>query len=171
MTDERQGDRLWAALKTLPRGSGVIVRHRSLDRSARHDLIVRIRKIARAGRLTLIVSGPANLARAMRADGFHSRSLHIGPRNLLRTVAVHDLTELRLAERVRTDLIFLSPAFVTETHPGARPLHRARFGRLVRESRIPIIALGGMNADRARSLRQFEIYGWAGIGALTPRQS
>lgn len=171
MTDERQGDRLWPALKALPRGSGVIVRHYSLGQKARRALIARVRMIARARRLTLIVAGPAKLAQTAQANGFHMRSSRIGPPTLLRTVAVHDLTELRLAERIGADLIFLSPAFATESHPGARPMSRSRFGTLVRESRIPVIALGGMDPHRGRSLKQFGIYGWAGIGALTPKPS
>ncbi|RED17077.1 thiamine phosphate synthase [Parasphingopyxis lamellibrachiae] len=169
MTDERQGEQLWAALGALPRGSGVIVRHYSLDCPARRTLIARIRKIARARRLALVVAGSAQGANAARADGFHTRSPHIGPRALLRTAAVHSLTELRAAERIGADLIFLSPAFATESHPGTRPLSHMRFSRLVRETPIPVIALGGMNARRARALRRFGIYGWAGIGALTPK--
>lgn len=171
MTDERQGERLWPALGALPRGSGVIVRHYSLENKARRALIARIGKIARARRLTLVVAGSAQDARAARADGFHARTGHIGPRALLRTAAVHSLTELRAAERIGADLVFLSPAFATESHPGARPMGQLRFGRLVRQSPVPVIALGGMNARRARALRRFGIYGWAGIGALTPKQA
>ena len=168
MTDERQGDRLWAALHNLPRGSGVIARHYSLARGARLDLIARIRQIARARHLTLVVAGPATLALATRADGFHARSAHVGPRHLLRTVAVHDEAELQLARRIGADLIFLSPLFATESHPGAPSLGPNRFGRLTQETDIPVIALGGMTTRRAKSLRQLGLYGWAGIGALTP---
>ena len=171
MTDERQGDRLWAALHNLPQGSGVIVRHYSLAKHARLDLIARIRKIARTRRLTLVVAGPAALALATHADGFHARSAHVGPRHLLRTVAVHDEAELRLARRIGANLIFLSPVFATESHPGAPSLGRKRFGRLTQKSEIPVIALGGMTARRAKSLRQLGLYGWAGIGALTSDRS
>lgn len=168
MTDERQGDNLWPALKALPRGSGVIARHYSLPPRERRQLIARIREIARARRLLLIVAGSARLARWARADGFHNRSPHRTPRDLLRTVAVHNETELQLAERIGADLVFISPVFATQSHPGGRTLGRLRFGRLATRSRIPVVALGGMNRERARSLRGFGIYGWAAIGALTP---
>lgn len=171
MTDERQGDRLWPALRALPRGSGVIVRHHSLTGKEQRALIARIRAIAKARRLTLVVAGPARIARAARADGFHARSARIGPRDLLRTVAVHDALELQLAHRAVADLIFVSPVFPTASHPDGRSLGRAGLGRLALRSRIPVIALGGMNARRARSLRRLGIYGWAAIGALTPVQS
>lgn len=169
MTDERQGDRLWPALTALPHGSGVIVRHYSFPSAERRALIARVRRIAKARRLIMIVAGPAKLARAFGADGFHRRSAHRTPRDLLRTVAVHNEPELRLAERLDADLVFLSPVFATDSHPDGTTLGRVRFGRLAAQSRIPVIALGGMNRRRARSLSGLGTYGWAAIGALTPK--
>ncbi|WP_299321551.1 thiamine phosphate synthase [Parasphingopyxis sp.] len=171
MTDERQGESLWPALKALPRGSGVIARHYSLAPRQRRRLIARIRKIARARRLVLIVAGSAKLARSVRADGFHRRTGHRTPRDLLRTVAVHNQIELRLAERIGANLVFLSPIFPTDSHPGGRTLGRVHFGQLATRSHIPVIALGGMDAARARSLRTLGLYGWAAIGALTPARN
>lgn len=171
MTDERQGEDLWPALEELPRGSGIIVRHYSLAPAERRGLVARIRTIARARRLVVIVAGPSRLGRAIQADGFHSRSSHRTPHGMLRTVAVHNEAELRLAERVGADLAFISPVFSTDSHPDGRTLGCSRFGQLATRSRIPVIALGGMYRQRARTLRPFGIYGWAAIGALTPKQS
>ncbi|QLC25652.1 thiamine phosphate synthase [Parasphingopyxis algicola] len=171
MTDERQGDRLWPALRALPRGSGVIVRHYSLGKAARRALIARIRRIARRRRLVMVVAGPEKLALATRADGYHARSSHIGSPMLLRTAAVHNLAELRLAERVGADLAFLSPVYATTSHPGGRAMGRRRFGLIARQSRVPIVALGGIDEERAQSLEPFGIYGWAAVGALTPSGS
>ena len=116
----------------------------------------------------MVTAGSARLARTSRADGFHARSAHRGPPDLIRTVAVHNLAELRLAERIGADLVFVSPVFPTASHPGAASLGPARFGEIVRQSRIPVIALGGMTNRRAQSLEGFDFYGWAAIGALTP---
>ena len=168
MTDERQDDQLWPALEQLPRGSGVIVRHYSLAESDRRILIARIRRMADTRGLVMVTAGSARLARTSHADGFHARSAHRGPPDLIRTVAVHNLAELRLAEQIGADLVFVSPVFPTASHPGASSLGPARFGEIVRQSRIPVIALGGMTNRRAQSLAGFDIYGWAAIGALTP---
>lgn len=168
MTDERQGERLWQSLAILPPGSGVIVRHYSLSLTDRRALIKRVRRIARTRRLTMIVAGATRLALSSGADGLHMRSPHRTPRGLLRTVAAHNAVELRLAERIGANLVFISPLFTTGSHPGGRALGRSRFGHLASRSRVPVIALGGMNAQRARSLSRFGIYGWAAIDALTP---
>ncbi len=170
MTDERQGNALWAALARLPKGSGVVVRHYSLSASERRALARKVVRIAQRRKLTVILAGSAGEARAAGADGLHRRSAHIGPRTMIRTVAVHNARELVLAHRIGADLVFVSPAFPTASHPGGKALGRVRFGMLARQSAIPVIALGGMTWERAQSLRGLDIYGWAGIGALTPKR-
>ena len=171
MTDERQGDALWDALANLPRGSGVIVRHYGLTPKERRVLIAKIRKIARRRDITLVVAGSAKQAAATKADGWHHRSAHAPPRNLLRTVAVHNRRELVTARRAKADLIFVSPIFATDSHPNAKSLGRIRFGLLTRDAQIAVVALGGMNARRAKSLEAIGIYGWAAIDALTPKRN
>ena len=154
MTDERQGERLWTALERLPRGSGVVFRHYGVvDRRA---LYARVRAIARRRRLVLIVAG----AELPGADGVHNAR-----GRGLRTGAAHDLPDLKKREREGADLAFVSPVFATRSHPGASALRPARFGLLARQARVPVIALGGMSADRFRRMKQLGAYGWAAIDA------
>jgi thiamine-phosphate pyrophosphorylase len=63
-------------------------------------------------------------------------------------------------------LLFVSPVFATRSHRGAKPLGRVRFGLLIRGAKRPVIALGGMDSHRARTLKQMGIYGWAAIDAF-----
>ena len=162
MTDERQGDALWTALERLPRGSGVVFRHYGVAPGPRRALFERVRGIARRRRLLLLLAGPPRLACAWGADGSHGRAGATRTQRL-KSAPVHDLREIVAAEGAGADLLFLSPVFPTRSHPGARVLGRARFAMLARAARLPVIALGGMDGWRARSLR-FS-YGWAGIDA------
>lgn len=159
MTDERQGDRLWAALQRLPAGSGVVFRHYSLPGPERARLFKAVRTIARRRGLLLLLAGSPRLATAWRADGVHGRVP--GPTDF-RTASAHDPAEIRAAERIGAQAVFVSPAFATRSHPGARPLGPVRFHLLARQSRIPVIALGGM--DRSRS-RRLQAERWAAIDA------
>ena len=152
MTDERMGDALFDAIRRLPRGAGVIFRHYSLHPAERAALYRKVRRIAMARRLTLLIGG---------IGGAHGR--HHGAV----TAPVHAIRERIEAERNGAQLIFVSPVFPTASHPRARALGRARFGLLIRESRVPVIALGGMTRKRARSLAAFGIYGWAAISSLS----
>jgi len=157
MTDERQGEGLWKALERLPPGSGIVFRHYRLSREERRALFERVKTVARRRRLTLIVAGEW----LPSADGAHNRR-GAG----IRTASAHDAAELRAAQR-GADLVFLGPVHPTRSHPGAAALGPARFDLLARRSRVPVIALGGMNQARFRALRN--AYGWAGIDAWSGR--
>ncbi|MFN3943646.1 MAG: thiamine phosphate synthase [Allosphingosinicella sp.] len=154
MTDERQGDGLWAALERLPRGGGIVFRHYGLEPGERRALFARVRAVARRRGLTLVVAGPP----LPGADGRHNRR----GRGLV-TASAHDLGELRAAGRMGARLVFLSPVYPTRSHPGAPALGPRRFARLARRTKLPVIALGGMDAAKARRLGG--AYGWAAIDA------
>ncbi len=154
MTDERQGEELWRALERLPRGAGVVFRHYSLPRPERRALFDRVRAIAGRRGLVLVAAG----APLPGADGAHGRR-----GRGLRTASAHNLRELRAAERAGADLVFLSPVFATRSHPGGKPLGARRFSLLAHQARVPVVALGGVDAGKARKLGG--AYGWAGIDA------
>lgn len=162
MTDERQGDRLWPALMRLPVGSGVVFRHKATPKAARRSLFDRVRRIAAARRLVLLLAAKDGKARRWGADGAHHRHPHAPRRG---TAAAHNLREIRAAERSGAGAIFLSPLHATRSHPGAPPLGRMRFAALARATRLPVIALGGVDRRRGRMAMRVGAYGWAAIDA------
>ncbi|HEX6376964.1 MAG TPA: thiamine phosphate synthase [Allosphingosinicella sp.] len=153
MTDERQGEALWDALARLPKGAGIVFRHYGLEPAERRKLFERVRGVARRRRLLLLAAGTG-----IRADGVHG-----GRGRGFRSASAHDLRELKAAERSGARLVFLSPAFPTRSHPDRRALGPVRFGLISGQARVPVIALGGVDARKARRLPH--IYGWAGIDA------
>ena len=162
MTDERQGDGLLAAVGRLPpHRAGIVFRHYSLTPAARRARFAQVRRIARRKRLLLLLAGPDSTARAWGADGSHGRGQGRG----LRSAPAHDLREIRAAERVGAALLFLSPVHATRSHPGARALGPAGFARLARQTRLPVIALGGIDAGKARDIGRLGAHGWAAIDA------
>lgn len=162
MTDERFGDKLLPSIAALPRGSGIIFRHYSLDPAARRTLFEAVRRIAVSKRHWLIVAGDAGIAHASKIDGYHGRQRAKG----FHTAPVHSLREAIAAQKAGAGLLFVSPVFATRSHAGARALGSVRFGLLIRGLKTPVIALGGMTKARARGLAAMKIYGWAGIDAL-----
>jgi thiamine-phosphate pyrophosphorylase len=160
MTDERLGDTLIPSILALPRGSGIIFRHYSLAAEARRKLFHKVSIIAQRYRHTLMVGGPPIAAPVWQVAGRHGRG-----RGAM-TAPVHTRRELIAAERSGAALLFVSPIFATHSHPDARALGRVRFGLLIRNQRIPVIALGGMSERSARSLKVMKVYGWAAISAL-----
>lgn len=156
MTDERMGDALWRALQRIPPGSGVVIRHHATPPAARRAIILRIRRIAHARRLTVVAAaGSAGL------DGVHGTGHTTG----LRTWPAHDRREARLGQRARADALFVSPLYPTRTHPGAATLGPVAALRIARNLGIPLIALGGVSRQRWRRLRGLGFHGWAAIDA------
>lgn len=168
MTDERQGERLWRALGAMPRNGGIVFRHYGLAPTARRALFDRVRQVARRRGLMLLLAAPPPQARAWGADGAHGRFSRIGAGAMILSASVHDAAELRAARHA--DLVFVSPVFATRSHPGARPLGLPAFAALCARARMPVIALGGMNARRAKRLKARGAYGWAAIDGLTPHR-
>jgi thiamine-phosphate pyrophosphorylase len=159
MTDERMGEALWTALRRLPAGSGVVFRHYGLPAPQRRALFVRVARVCRARRLVLVRAGSAWLGRG--EAGLHGQRVGHG----LRTWPAHDRGEAIAGARAGADLLFISPVFPTRSHPGAPNLGRVRLGLLIRGLDVPVIALGGMDARRCRSLAQLKVHGWAAIDA------
>ena len=158
MTDSRMGDALWMALHRLPRGSGIVFRHYELPDAQRRATLRAVHRIARRRGLTLVVAGGPD-----GPDGGHNRK----PARGLYTRSAHNRRDIVAAKRDGADLVFVSPVFATRSHPGAAAQGPARFGLMIRDAGVPIIALGGMSAGRARRLAALKIHGWAGIDAFT----
>lgn len=154
MTDERFGEGLLDAVARLPGGAGIVFRHYSLDKGERRVLFDAVRA-AHPG--PLLLAAPAELAAIWGADGSHGR--HRGAV----TAPAHDLAEIRMAEAVDARLIFLSPVFPTRSHPDRPALGPQGFAVLAAQTGLPVVALGGMNAARSKTLSG--AYGWAGIDA------
>lgn len=162
MTDERQGERLFAAIRRLPAGSGIVFRHKASGKKERRRLFDRVRRIARARGLIVLLAASDARARRWGADGAHHRKPH-APR--YGTAPAHDLREIRDAERSGAGAIFLSPLHPTRSHPGAPALGRMRFAALARATRLPVIALGGVDPVSGVMAMRVGAYGWAAIDA------
>lgn len=159
VTDERQGDKLLSAVERLPFGSGILFRHYSLSEADRRDLFLAIRAIARRRGHLLLLAGSHPRARSWGADGWHGKGRGGG----LHSASVHNLTEMRSAERAGASILFVSPVYPTRSHSGGATLGPCGFTRLARRTELPVIALGGMNQDRAPRLMALGAYGWAAV--------
>jgi thiamine-phosphate pyrophosphorylase len=168
MTDERVAvEALLKATTRLPRGGGgVVFRHYRTGKAERRALFDRLAAIARRRRLVVLLAGPARQAAAWGADGWHGRGFGAVVRPLLHSMAVHDARELRAAERMGADLIFLSPLLPTRSHPGGKALGSRRFAALAHRATMPVMALGGVQKSHRRLLRGIGAAGWAAIDGL-----
>ncbi len=140
VADLRLGDAPWRALGRLPRGSGVLL-HGGLPEDQRRRLRQGVLRIARRRGLVVADESRGEAAR------------------------VHSLAELSEAHLHKVPMLFLSPIFPTRSHPGQAPMSRMRAAALLRLAKVPVIALGGMDAKKFSHVRSLGFSGWAGIDA------
>jgi thiamine-phosphate pyrophosphorylase len=164
ISDVRIDDRLEVALDRLPRGSGFVFRHYHLAPAERRRRFDALKRQAWQRGHVVVLSGTAAEARRWGADGAYGspQRLASGPAQL-RLVTVHSCHELAGAHRMRADAVLISPVFATGSHPGAPCLGPLRFRLLARQSRVPVIALGGMDARRALAVGATR---WGAIASL-----
>jgi thiamine-phosphate pyrophosphorylase len=164
-----------AAAACLPRGAGVVAR------GLAPAVLAGLARLARRRGLLLVVSQQGRAALALGA-GLHlpdrAASRHLLPVLLARragapgallTLASHGGARAAArARRLRPDLVFLSPAFPTASHPGLRALGPHRWARAARRLPGPVAALGGAGP---RSLRRLPrgVAGFGAIGGLLPQ--
>ncbi len=150
LSDARNDAGLETVLASLPERSGFVFRHYHLDavtRRARYDELV---ALCRTRGHLVVLAGDADWP----ADGSYGAPQALGTRSdRLRFATAHDAHEVALANRAKADGIFLSPVFQTRTHPGGEWLGSEKFHALAALAECPVIALGGMNAERALELK------------------
>jgi len=152
------------------------IREKDLPDRRLFDLTRRIVKIARetpqALRCRVIVNGRADIALAAGADGVHLASSGIGisairawvPKNFIVGVSVHTMREIRAASAGDVDYILVGHVFPTASKEGMGAALGVDFlRRACLESPMPVLALGGITADRIPAVMQSGAIGVAGI--------
>lgn len=166
LSDERNDAVLQARLAALREPVGFVYRHYHLppeERRSRFDALAG--KARRAGHL-VILSDSTLTAREWGADGVYGAPLSIYPTrgDLITVATAHDMREVAQANRMCADAVMLSPVFPTRSHPGGQVLGTTRFRALASHAQMPVIALGGMDAERAAELGWDR---WAAIDGLS----
>jgi thiamine-phosphate pyrophosphorylase len=170
MTDDERLPDPCAAAEGLPQGSLIVLRARK--KSRRQELAASLAHIARARRLFLLIADDPEFARA--ADGAHFpearareiaywRARHPG---WFMTASAHSLAAVQRAASYGADAVFLSPVFATKSHTDRAPLSPIRLRLIARASRVPIYALGGIDAANVLRLAGAKLAGIAAVGAL-----
>ena len=166
LSDARNDASLEKALEKLPAGSGFVYRHYHLPNPDRYNRFRQLRRFAKAFGHLVILSDSAITAREWGADGVYGAPRALWPRRhgLVYLATAHDAKEIAAANTLKADAVMFSPVFSTRSHPGGKVLGAARFRMLSKLSKVPVIALGGMNAERAKQLRWPR---WAAIDGLS----
>ena len=160
-------------IDALPPGAAVIFR--DYDVADRHQKAAITADLCRQRGLLFYLAGDPALAATLGADGVHlpsalAHKLDARPSQKLVSVACHDPADIARARQLKADSVFLSPVYATKSHPGAPFLGREKFLQLASSAEMPVVALGGVNAMNAETLRGQNVCGFGAIGAFLPEQ-
>jgi 8-oxo-dGTP diphosphatase len=129
----------------------VQVREKGMRREVLHQFAEEVTAAAHARGARVLINGNAELARAVGADGVHLTAMQLPqtrerPAFDLVGASCHDAAELARARDLGADLAVLGPVAPTPTHPRASGIGWERFAELVKDSPLPIYALGGLKS-------------------------
>ena len=150
------------------------VREKDLPSAEQVALAKRLLPIARASQARLTLHGDPVLAHAAALDGVHlsaggnpalARQL-LGSGALI-GISVHAAEEAALLDPAVVDYAIAGPAYATPSKPGYGPfLGPLGIGDIRRATAVPIIAIGGITADKVAEMQGAGAAGIAVMGGV-----
>jgi thiamine-phosphate pyrophosphorylase len=177
VTDRRQARRPLADIVAAALNAGcrwVSLREKDLPEVEQVLLARRLMTMTRAAGARLSLHGEAALAGLAGTDGVHlpagadpgaARTL-LGPDKLV-GVSIHTVTQAETIDPACVDYALAGPAFETPSKPGYGPeIGRKGLYEIARAARVPVLAIGGINAARVAELIATGAAGIAVMGGV-----
>jgi thiamine-phosphate pyrophosphorylase len=167
ITDEKASrgrSHLQVAEAAILGGADVLqLRDKEASSGRLYRVAMQLRKLTRDANVSFIVNDRLDIALAADADGVHVGQADLpasvvreimGPGKIL-GVSVDTVEEAILAEKDGADYLGVGPVFeARRTKPDAgEPLGVDRIARIRCNCRLPIVAIGGIDAENARKVR------------------
>lgn len=152
----------------------ISVREKDLSEDDQVALVRALLPIARREGARVSLHGDPALARAANADGVHlsARSDPIAARKLLGAgkligVSVHTVTEAEAIDPAVVDYAIAGPVFESASKPGYGPeIGRNGLAEIAVAARVPVLAIGGINAMRVSEVLAAGPVGIAVMGSV-----
>jgi thiamine-phosphate pyrophosphorylase len=174
VTDRRQARRPLADIVAAALANGccwISLREKDLPDDEQIVLARKLAAMARKSNAQLMLHGTATLAKLAGADGVHlpagsdaaAARATLGPEKLI-GVSIHTISEAEALEPDLVDYVLAGPAFETPSKPGYGPeIGRKGLGEIARCTRVPVLAIGGINAAR---IGEVVAAGCAGVAVM-----
>ncbi|MFC7594953.1 thiamine phosphate synthase [Terrabacter sp. GCM10028922] len=163
-----------AAVATGP--CAVQVRSKELTDRDVLQLTLQVLEIARPAGALVLVDDRVDVALAAGADGVHlgvtdlpvDRVRALAPPGFVIGATARDAVSARAAEMSGATYLGVGPAYATTTKVGLpEPLGPDGVAAVVAATRLPVVAIGGVTADRVALLRAAGAHGVAVVTALS----
>ncbi len=168
-TDRKKVDNVFEVVKKLPDNTAIIIREYDLKDDDRLNFAKQIAVLARLKNLKVLVGKNWELAKKIGADGVHfsdfdhNFDIPKNRQNMLFSYSCHKLESLKEAARIEVDMVFYSPIFTSKSHPDKNQVGIYKLKNFVKNSPLPVYALGGINEENINLLTETGVVGVGGI--------
>lgn len=157
--------------------SGVTVfqlREKQADYEHFKMIALRIKPICKEYGVPLIINDNVKLAKEIDADGVHlgqddlditSAREYLGQDKII-GVSAHNVAEALAAQQGGADYLGSGAAFVTSTKTDAGAIDRKVLADIAHTVKIPVVAIGGINAENITQLQNLGLDGVAVVSAI-----
>lgn len=152
----------------------VQLREKNMDSRELYETALKIKRVTDSLNVPLIINDRVDIALAVDASG-----VHVGPKDLdagvvrkligadkIIGVSANNVEEALKAQSLGADYIGAGAVFTTSTKSNTRPLAIDTLKKIKESVSIPVIGIGGINADNILKLKGTGIDGVAVISAI-----
>jgi thiamine-phosphate pyrophosphorylase len=157
-----------AGLKAVAYGATVLQLRIPANGTA--DLEREAARLVRSSRVPVLVSSRCDVALASGAAGVNLPERDVSVADARRLLgdrivgrSVHSIEAAREAERDGADYVIFGPVWPSPSHPGHEAQGLDALTAVVQAVRVPVLAIGGVDAERARLCLDAGAAGYAAI--------
>jgi thiamine-phosphate pyrophosphorylase len=141
------------------------------------ELLELARTIKRAtrGKAMIVVNDRADVAQVVEADGLHVPENGLPTRAARQLIgryavlgrSVHDVEAAREADRQGAEYVIAGTIYKSTSHPEGKPVGPSLIAEITKDSSFPVLAIGGITADKVSEVVKAGAAGVAVISAIT----
>ena len=173
MCDPERTPDLLKIARSLPEGSALIYRH--FGAKNRKKIAKKLRRISFERQIQLLIGQDIDLAMRVGADGVHfperdlekGLALHKEYPDVLISGAAHSLEAVQQCAENGFDAAIVSSVFKSDSPSAGAPMGVEAFEHIVRQTKIPVFALGGINRRNVSALIGSGAAGIAGVSEFS----
>ena len=148
-------------------------RRKTLDESKVKEELDLLETITAEFNISVIINSYHQSTLISRFSGLHLTSIDLKnstkrpvEKNKFFGISCHDEEDIKKAEILDADYIFLSPVNKTSSHQYQKPMGWKKFSELTKETKLPVYALGGLGKEDLLKAEENGAYGIAGISRI-----
>jgi thiamine-phosphate pyrophosphorylase len=168
-------------VKAAIKGGARIVQYREKEKTLIEFLaeVIEIKKICAENNTTLIINDSVAACLLANADGVHlgqddmplEDARRVLGKHRIIGITVHNVEEALLAEKQGADYLGVSPIYETKTKKDAgKPAGLGLLREIKKKTRLPCVAIGGINERNVDEVIKAGADAWAAISATVAKE-